>query len=113
MSELFDVGNRLTSGDLYEVVNGDTRWLLVKVDKTKEDKMKENMSEASGVYDRPRRSENDLDSIEVGSPLKGGKLKLYFNTREDTKDDIEVRIDLLMSAIKYTNKELLGDDDGG
>lgn len=45
------------------------------------------------------RIESDLDSIEV-SIGSNRKLKLYFNSREDKKEDIEARI---LEMAEYAN----------
>ena len=51
------------------------------------------------------RNLNDLDSIEVGSPSKGGKIKLYINTREDEIQEIKQKIDLMIECARYATEQ--------
>jgi len=43
------------------------------------------------------RRETDLDSIEVGTPSKGGAVKLYLNTRADTLESITPQLNELFN----------------
>jgi hypothetical protein len=56
-----------------------------------------------------KRTDNDLDSFELGSPTKA-HIKLYVNSRTDTKENIQARIELLVFAQGYAatvmNREL-------
>lgn len=48
-----------------------------------------------------RRSDDDLDSIEVGSASKGGVAKIYFNHRKDDIKDVMLKLqDMLEAANK-------------
>ena len=53
-----------------------------------------------------QRDRNDLDSIEVGAPTKGGKLKLYFDTSKDSQEEIQRRIDLQIVAMNYARERI-------
>jgi hypothetical protein len=46
------------------------------------------------------RSENDLDSITVGSSSKK-QVKLYYNSRKDSKEELEVRCELAANTARY------------
>lgn len=48
-----------------------------------------------------KRTANDLESIEWGTPSNGGKRKLYFNIREDTEVDIQGMVDKLNRITSY------------
>ena len=47
---------------------------------------------------------DDLDSIEWGTPAKGGSKKLYFNARMDSEEHIKARIDMMNELSSYANK---------
>ena len=47
---------------------------------------------------------DDLESLEWGTPAKGGAKKIYFNIKVDTKEHIEARIDMMNELSSYANK---------
>jgi len=47
----------------------------------------------------PPRKETDLDSLEIGTPSKGG-FKIYYDSKNDLEAEVKERID---SAIGYIN----------
>ena len=51
--------------------------------------------------DGTKRTDNDLDSIEVGSASKEGKIKVYVDTKTMTPEEIKQRIDLLKEGLDY------------
>lgn len=51
------------------------------------------------------RSDNDLDSITVGSSSKK-QVKLYYNSRVDKKDDLELRCELAAELTEYLETAL-------
>lgn len=53
----------------------------------------------------PKRTDNDLDSITVGTPTRG-QIKLYFDSKKDTADDMEQRIDWITSCVEYARTKL-------
>lgn len=67
-----------------------------------------NMCERVNEYDKMDRTSKDLDSIERGVPSKAGKIKLYFNSREDKIEDLEARVELTLSLLNYVNTKLGG-----
>ena len=46
---------------------------------------------------------DDLESIEWGTPRKGGSKKLYFNIRVDTEDTIKDKIELMNKLSTYAS----------
>ena len=48
-----------------------------------------------------KKRADDLDSIEWGTPAKGGAKKLYFNSRTDTENDVRDKIDRLNRLSNY------------
>jgi len=46
------------------------------------------------------RKNNDLDSIELGAPSKGGRVKVYFNSRAESVL-IKEQIDEALAAMGY------------
>ena len=52
------------------------------------------------MTDGVRRSEEDLDSIELGTP-GNGKIKVYLNLEGNSREEIERRIDLAKDALEY------------
>jgi len=53
------------------------------------------------------RRGDDMESIEWGSPSKGGKAKAYFNIRVDSDEDIKRLIDRLKGLTAYATSESL------
>jgi len=53
------------------------------------------------------RIESDLDSIEVSSSPRR-KMKLYFNTRSDTKEEVEARIKQAAQYVILAEEALKG-----
>jgi len=45
-----------------------------------------------------KRGDMDLDSIEVGTPAKGGGCKIYFNWRTDDIKDIMLKVKEMLEA---------------
>jgi len=60
--------------------------------------------EESG-YGQPKRTDNDLDSITVGSPSKK-QIKIYFDSRVDDLNDMYPRVDMLLSLASYMENKL-------
>ena len=58
---------------------------------------------ANDVPTGDKRTSNDLESIEWGTPSTGGKRKLYFNIREDTEVDVQRMIDIQNRLAIYAN----------
>ena len=56
------------------------------------------MQTTKHINDRP-------DSVEIGSPSKGGTIKIYFNT-DDAKEKTESRIVAAFEARKFANEQL-------
>jgi hypothetical protein len=56
--------------------------------------------------DVPKRKDNDLDSIEVGSASKGGVLKIYFDSTNDNYDTMRGKVDIANAAILYARGRL-------
>jgi len=54
-----------------------------------------------GDFIGEKRSANDLESIEWGTPSNGGKKKIYFNIREDTEVDIQNLVDQMNRIADY------------
>lgn len=58
------------------------------------------------------RKDVDLESIEYGTPSKGGG-KMYLNTRTDSLDDINRRIELHSQALeRFKNRILYAQEQG-
>ena len=53
-----------------------------------------------------KRTDEDLDSITCGSASKV-QLKIYFNSRADKPEDVEQRIDWIVSCAAYLNKKMI------
>ena len=52
----------------------------------------------------PQKRIDDLDSIVYGTP-SNGQIKVYVNSREDTVEDIEQRINLLRKTLTLLKGE--------
>lgn len=52
-----------------------------------------------------KRTDDDLDSISCGSDSKA-KCKIYFNTRKDKPEDVDVRITWAVSCLTYMRDEM-------
>ncbi len=52
------------------------------------------------------RKDTDLESVEYGTPTKGGG-KMYLNTRTDKVEDIEERIHLHAQTLERFKKAIL------
>jgi len=50
---------------------------------------------------------DDMDSLEWGTPAKGGSKKIYFNTRVDSEEEILIKIDMMNKISNYANGGLL------
>jgi len=64
---------------------------------------------ASLIHELERRSQESAlnartDSIEIGTPSKGGVLKVYFDSGE-SQEVIHARIDRAADALRYGNQE--------
>jgi len=64
---------------------------------------------ASLIHELERRSQESAlnartDSIEIGTPSKGGVLKVYFDAGE-SQEVIHARIDRAADALRYANAE--------
>jgi hypothetical protein len=53
----------------------------------------------------PTRAENDLDSITVGSDSTA-KIKIYFNSREDSEANINLRIQTAVKAEAFLRNRM-------
>lgn len=60
--------------------------------------------ETSTEINGEKRTANDLESIEWGTPSNGGKRKVYFNIREDTEIEIQGMIDVMNRLATYSNR---------
>lgn len=58
------------------------------------------------------RNENDIDSITVGSPSKK-QVKIYANTKTETLEQIQARIETVVNAAEYAERLLQGIKNGG
>ncbi len=47
------------------------------------------------------RSEQDLDSLTVGSETKG-RAKIYFNWREDKVEDVQLKLQEMLKAARMS-----------
>jgi len=54
-----------------------------------------------------KRNENDLDSVMVGSSSRK-QVKIYFNSRTDTEEDMLLRIDLALAMANYLEENING-----
>ena len=46
------------------------------------------------------RKNNDLDSVELGAASKGGKIKVYFNSRDESSKT-KAKIDGALAVLEY------------
>ena len=72
---------------------------MQKLYKEGELKMDENMIKDG------KRTDNDIDSIEYGTPSKGG-FKMYFNSRIDTQKDLEIRVTGIINLISFSKSKM-------
>ncbi len=74
-----------------------------------EDEIKELEDENRELREKIRllsdRKNNDLDSIEIGAASKGGKIKVYFNSRDESSKTKE-RIDEALAALEYMKAKM-------
>jgi len=63
-----------------------------------------------GGGDGSKRTDSDLESLELGSASKEGKLKCYVDTTKHDSEEIHRRIDLLKEGLAYAR--IGGEQDG-
>jgi hypothetical protein len=64
-----------------------------------------NLKEVLEKLETMTRADDDLDSFTVGSPSKK-QIKIYFNSRKDTIEDILARIEKTVSAADYLENKI-------
>jgi hypothetical protein len=63
------------------------------------------MIESQTILHIHENKDNRPDSITIGTPSKGGEIKVYFNAR-DNIEQTEKLIDATINARKYMQKQL-------
>lgn len=58
------------------------------------------------IEEEESRSNTDLDSIVAGTAGKGGQVKIYFNSRRDTLEEIKARVDKGVLGAEYLRIKL-------
>ena len=58
---------------------------------------------------RDSRKDNDLDSVEYGTPGEGGRVEIYINTKEIAREG-QGQIDAALEALEYLKKKMEGEE---